>query len=142
MAVRIKSAAAIAKKWAQVTPARAKVWEDEIKAMNDADWADPTIASAPTYDAGVTEAIAAGMFAKGVERARSKMRRKALAVGPGRYGPGVRAAEGDQASGFAPYREVIAGLTLSPRGPRGAPGNYERVREVGEPLHDKRVAGV
>ena len=141
MAVRIKSAAAIAKKWAAVTPGRAKQWEQEVQATSDGDWADPTVAAAPVYDAGVQEAIAGGLYAKGVERSRTKWKRKALAVGPGRYGPGVRAAEGDQAAGYAPYREVIAGLTLSPRGPRGAPGNYDRVREVGEPLNAKRVAG-
>ncbi len=141
MAIKIKSAPEIAKKWATVTPARAKVWEQEVKALSDADWAEPTINAAPTWEAGVTEAAARGGFAKGVEAKRPKWKRKALAVGPARYGPGVRAAEADQAAGFAPYREVIAGLTLSPRGPRGAPGNYDRVREVGEPLHEKRVSG-
>lgn len=142
MAVKIKSAAVIAKKWATVTPARAKIWEAEVAATSDGDWADPTIAAAPTYDAGVQEAIGAGLYAKGVERSRAKWKRKALAVGSGRYGPGVRAAEADLVAGYAPYREVIAGLTLSPRGPRGAPGNYDRVREIGEPLNAKRVAGV
>jgi hypothetical protein len=141
MAVKIKSAADIARKWAEVTPARSKVWQDEVRATSDGDWADPTVAAAPVYEAGVTEAIGAGLYAKGVEAKRTKWKRKALAVGPQRYGPGVRAAEGDQAAGFAPYREVIAGLTLSPRGPRGAPGNYDRVREVGEPLNAKRLAG-
>ncbi len=141
MAIKIKSSADIAKKWAEVTPARAKVWEKEVQATSDGDWADPTVAAAPTYDAGVTAAMSAGLYAKGVEKSRTKWKRKALAVGPQRYGPGVRAAEGDQAAGFAPYREVIAGLTLSPRGPRGAPGNYDRVREVGEPLNAKRLAG-
>lgn len=142
MAIKIASAPEIAKKWAQVTPARDKVWESEIQRMSDADWADPTLAAEPVYEAGVTAAMAEGLYGKGVAKDPGKMRRKALAVGKARYGPGVRAAEADQAKGFAPYREVIAGLTLSPRGPRGAPGNYDRVREVGEPLHDKRVAGV
>ncbi len=142
MAIKIKSAPEIAKKWAQVTPARSKVWESEVRALSDSDWADPTLAAAPIWETGVMEAAAAGLFEKGVEAKRTKWRRKALALGPARFGPGVRAAEADQASGFAPYREVIAGTTLSPRGPRGAPGNYDRVREVGEPLHEKRVGGV
>lgn len=141
MAIKIKSAPDIAKKWAAVTPARSKVWEAEVKALSDDDWASPTLAAEPIWETGVTEAAAAGLFGKGVERKRTKWRRKALALGPTRFGPGVRAAEGDQAAGFAPYREVIAATTLSPRGPRGAPGNYDRVREVGEPLHAKRVGG-
>lgn len=142
MAIKIKSATEIAKKWAEVTPGRAKQWKAEVSATSDSDWADPTVAAAPIWETGVGEAAAAGLFPKGVERARTKWKRKSLALGPTRYGPGVRAAEADQASGFAPYREIIAGVTLSPKGPRGAPGNYDRVRDVGEPLHDARVAGV
>jgi hypothetical protein len=139
MAIKIKTAAEIAKKWAEVTPARARVWEAEVKATPDGDWADPAVAAAPNWAAGVAEAASRGGYAAGIEKSRTKWKRKALAVGPARYGPGVRAAEADQALGFAPFREVIAGLTLTPRGPRGSLGNYERVREVGEALHNQRI---
>lgn len=141
MALKIKSAAAIAKKWAEVTPARSRQWEDEIKATSTDEYSAPAIAAAPIWEQGVMEAAARGAYAKGVEEKAEKWKRKALAVGAGRYGPGVRAAESDQASGFAPYRETIAGLSLTPRGPRGAPGNYDRVRQVGEALHSKRIGG-
>jgi len=139
MALKIKTAQEIAKKWAEVTPARARQWEAEVKATPDSDWADPAVAAAPNWEIGVQEAAARGGYASGIEKARTKWKRKSLALGPGRYGPGVRAAEVDQAVGFAPFREVIAGLTLTPRGPRGSLGNYERVREVGEALHRERV---
>lgn len=141
MAIKIASAAKIAKKWADVTPARARQWEDEIKATSTDEYAAPAIAAAPIWEQAVIEAAARDGYAKGVAENAEKWKRKALAVGTQRFGPGVRAAEADQAAGFAPYREVIAGLTLSPRGPRGAPGNFERVREVGEALHRKRVGG-
>lgn len=141
MAVKIKSAADIARKWADVTPQRSRQWEEEIRATADQDWQAPTVAAAPVWEQGVQEAAARGMFARGVEAAAGKWKRKALAVGPARFGPGVRAAETDHQQGFAPYRETIAGLTLSPRGPRGSMANYERVREVGEALHEKRVSG-
>lgn len=141
MALKIKSAAASAKKWAEVTPARSRQWEDEIKATSTDEYAAPAIAAAPIWEQAVMEAAARDGYAKGVAENAEKWKRKALAVGTQRFGPGVRAAESDQAAGFAPYREVIAGLTLPPRGPRGAPGNYERVREVGEALHAKRVGG-
>lgn len=141
MALKIKSASAIAKKWADVTPARSRQWEDEIKATSTDEYAAPAIAAAPIWEQAVMEAAARDGYAKGVADKAEKWKRKALAVGTARFGPGVRAAESDQAAGFAPYREVIAGLTLPPRGPRGAPGNYERVREVGEALHNKRVGG-
>lgn len=140
MAIKIKTAQEIARKWAEVTPLRAGVWEAEVKATSDGDWADPAVAAAPIWESGVIEAAARDGYASGIEASRSKWKRKSLAVGPARYGPGVRAAEADQAQGFAPYREVIAGITLTPRGPRGSLGNYERVREVGEALHRQRIS--
>ena len=139
MALKIKSAAAIAKKWAEVTPGRSKQWEQEVQATPDGDWAEAAIAAAPSWEQGVQEAASRGSYASGVESQRGKWKRKALAVGTARYGPGVRAAESDQAQGFAPYQQAIASLTLSPRGPRGSPGNYERVREVGEALNRVRT---
>jgi len=139
MTIKIKSAGQIAKKWAEVTPARSRQWEDEIKATSTEEYAAPAVAAAPIWEQGVMEAAARGAYATGIEAKAEKWKRKALAVGTARFGPGVRAAEADQAAGFAPYREVIAGLTLTPRGPRGSPGNYERVREVGEALNKKRT---
>lgn len=137
--MKIKSSAEIAKKWAQVTPARARQWEEEVRATPDETWAGAAIAGAPNYDQGVSQAIADGRFAKGVEANRTKWKRKALAVGPARFGTGVRAAEPDMAQGYAPYREIISAMELTPKGPRGAPGNYDRVRQIGEALHDARV---
>lgn len=136
----IKSIAEIARKWATVTPARATQWEEEIRATPDERWAGAAIAGAPNWESGVIEAAGAGRFARGVEANRTKWKRKALAVGPARFGTGVRAAEADMAAGFAPYREVISALELTPRGPRGSPGNYDRVRQIGEALHDARLA--
>lgn len=141
MALKIKSATAIAKKWADVTPARSRQWEEEIRATATEEYAGPAVAAAPIWEQAVIEAAARGAYAKGVAENAEKWKRKALAVGAQRFGPGVRAAEADQAAGFAPYREIIAGLTLSPRGPRGSPGNYERVREIGEALHRARTGG-
>jgi len=141
MALKIKSASAIARKWADVTPARARQWEDEIKATTTEEYAAPAVAAAPIWEQGVMEAAARGGYARGVAEKAEKWKRKSLAVGTARFGPGVRAAEADHATGYAPYREVISGLTLAPRGPRGSPSNYERVREVGEALHAKRVGG-
>lgn len=139
--VQIKTTADIARKWATVTPARAQQWEEGVRATPDERWAGATIASTPSWEIGVSEAAAGGRFARGVEANRGKWKRKALAVGPTRFGTGVRAAEADMAAGFAPYREVIAGLELTPRGPRGSPGNYDRVRQIGEALHAARIGG-
>lgn len=141
MAIKIKTAQQIARKWAEVTPARARQWEEEIQATPTEEYSAPAIAAAPIWEQGVMEAAARGGYAKGIAEKAEKWKRKSLAVGPGRFGPGVRAAEQDQAQGFAPFRDVIAALTLPPRGPRGAPGNFDRVRVVGEALHNRRIQG-
>ena len=139
--MKIKTAAEIASKWANVTPARAAEWQAGIKATSTEEYAAAAVASAPAWESGVQDAASRGAYASGVDAGKSKWQRKALAVGVGRYGPGVRAAQADQQAGFAPYRDVIASLALPPRGPRGAPGNYDRVRQVGEALNAKRTGG-
>lgn len=141
MPVKIPTAAQIAKKWAEVTPARARQWSDGIAATPTEEYSQAAIAAAPNWEQGVQEAAARGAYAKGVQEKAAKWKRKAQDVGASRFGPGVRAAEQDQAQGFAPYREAIAGLTLTPRGPRGSLGNYDRVRQVGEALNAKRIRG-
>ena len=90
MAIKIKSATAIAKKWADVTPARARQWEEEIKATPTEEYSAPAIAAAPIWEQGVMEAAARDGYAKGVAEHAEKWKRKALTVGPARFGPGAR----------------------------------------------------
>jgi hypothetical protein len=99
-------------------------------------WAEATSNAADAQAAGVQQAISEDRFAKGVQKAgNAKWQRKAVNVGAQRFGPGVAAAKGDYESGFAPYAAVIQGVSLPPRGPKGDPRNYERVKQVGDALH-------
>ncbi len=141
MAVKIKSASAIAEKWSRVTPGRSTEYRSAIEETAPADWESPTKASEPVWAQAVQQAAAEGRFGRGVVGAGEKWKRKAAELGTTRYGPGVAAAGPDFAAGFAPYREVIAGVTLPPKGPKGDPANYERVRAIGDALHRKRVGG-
>lgn len=126
----IKDTAAIARKWASVTPLRSADYEEGVKNPTK-DWARETAAAADSYKAGVQAAITEGRFAKGVTRAGSeKWQQNAATKGVQRWGPGVAGAERTYAEGFEPYRQAISGLTLPPRFARQDPRNLERVKAV------------
>lgn len=138
--ISVKSAAQIAKKWADVTPARASYYETEAPAAAG-EWEANTIAAGGTYKAGIAVAGIDKRFVGGVRRAgAAKFERKVKDVGVARYSPGVAAAEEDMAKGFADYQAVLDGFEIPDRGPRGAPGNYEIGKKIGDALHKKRLA--
>jgi len=131
----IKSLDRVSKKWTEVTPQRAREYETGIKSPRR-DWSQATADSEESYNAGVQEAISAGRFAKGVSAAGTgKWREGALEKGVNRWPQGVSLAGADYQQGFAPYHAAIAGVQLTPRGAKGDPRNYDRVRQIGEALH-------
>lgn len=135
---RIKSAAEIAAKWARVASTRQADYESGIRDP-EVNWATAAGAARESYEQGVQESIARGAFQKGIERAgNDKWREKATRVGAGRWGPGVREAEGDMASGFEAFVDVIERTQLPPRGPRGDPRNLERAAIMARALSDAR----
>ena len=140
MAVKIASAADIASKWGEVTPGRQKYYESNTPAAAS-DWETNTIKASKTYQAAVTAGDIGARHAGGVKKAgAAKFARKVVAVGVNRFGEGVRAGVQDMQDGFDPFVSVISGLTLKPRGPRGDPGNLDRVRQVAEALTKRRLA--
>jgi hypothetical protein len=141
MAIQIKSADAIAKKYAARGSAAGSDYTAGVQNPRQ-DWNAATIAAAPNFAAGVQAAIGNGSFAKGVNAAgTAKWQRKAAGVGAQRFGPGVQAAQGDYMNGVSPYLQVLAGLSLPPRGPKGDPGNIQRVAAVAAALRAKKLAG-
>lgn len=140
MAVAIRSTSEIAAKFADVTPGR---MDEYAKGVADPkrDWETETKAAEDNYNKGVQAAISAKRFGRGVAKAgTARWKERAITVGPGRFAEGVRDAGPRYAEGFGPYRDVIAGLTLPPRGPTGDPRNIDRVRAVAEALHKKRLS--
>jgi len=126
----IRTIEQISKKWATVTPQRTGDYEAGVKSPRT-DWAAATAAAEDSYQAGVNAAIAEKRFGKGVRSAGTEAwQRGAVQKGTQRWGPGVAMAEADYASGFAPYRDAIERLTLSPRYARRDPRNLNRVKEV------------
>ena len=138
--ISVRSAQEVADKWAEVTPGRSSYYEEAAPAAG-AEWEANTVAAGGTYKAGISVAGIEKRFVGGVKRAgAAKFSRKVKDVGVARYGPGVAAAKGDMASGVAPYIDVLEGLEIPDRGPRGSPGNYAIVEKVGSALHKKRLA--
>ncbi len=126
----IRDLAAIAQKWATVTPQRANEYRAGINSPR-VSWAESAVAAADNYAVGVQEAVADSRFARGVTKAGdAKWKRGALEKGATRWGPGVQLAQDDNSKGFAPYREAIAAVTLPPRFARRDPRNIDRVRAI------------
>jgi len=135
----IKDLAAIRDKYARVTPQRAEDYANGIAAPKR-DWAEATAAAEAAYTAGVQAAITRKAFGKGVRVAgTARWAGRAGTVGVERWGPGVMAGVDNYERGFAPYREVIQGVKLPPKYPKGDPRNYERVKAIGEALRKKAV---
>jgi hypothetical protein len=109
--------------------------------QTDESWSQETSEATASWEQGVQEAASEGRFGDGVQDAGDeKWRRKTLSLGPSRYATGVRESQSEYEEGFAPYVQVLEGISLSPRGPRGdIDANIERVREVASALHNARV---
>ncbi len=140
MAIKVKSAAEVAAKWAEVTPGRAQYYESGALGAG-ADWESSTIAGAGNYQAAVTAGNIGKLFLGGVKNAgAAKYTRKVQAVGAARFSAGIAAGKADMQTGIEPMLATISGLNLTKRAPRGSESNLTRVREVATALHLKRLA--
>lgn len=140
MAIKVKSPSTAAEKWtgnaaraaddfASEAAAAASLWEANTKGAKD------------NYHKAITAAGIADRFLGGVTRAgAAKFTRKINDVAKDRFAPGIHAATADYTERVTPFLETIAALTLPKRGPRGDPGNYNRVEAVGKALSAKRLA--
>jgi len=133
------SASEIAKKWARVTPERTEDYEEGVRNPK-VDWAKATVDAEPSYEKGVQAAITRKAFSTGVKKAgTAKQIQRSIETGIPRFGEGVRMGEPAMAAGMEGVVNIIKGVTLPQRYPRGDPRNYERVRAIGEALHKARI---
>jgi len=130
----IKSIAAIREKWMRVTPGRTEDYKIGIQNPRR-DWAEEAEAGKENWKAGIDQAAAKDMFAKGIRKAgTAKWKDKSLKKGPSRFAEGVYIAGPDYEKGFAPYRDVIEATDLGPRFPKRDPRNIDRVKRMVEAL--------
>lgn len=136
----IKSAARSTAKWKRQSQAAQPEYEAGVKETKK-DWALNTGNASESYNQGVTAAMADQRFEKGVTKAGTqKWRDQTLLKGPARWTDGIAKSGDAYQKGFDPFRQVIANLTLPPRGPKGSPQNIERVRVIAEALHAAKLA--
>lgn len=138
--VKVKPIDVVVKKW----KARASVATDDYKygIQNPKQpWSKAAEAAFDAYVSGVQEAIADKRYVGGVRKAGDeKWSRKALEVGATRYAPGIAAATDEYAAAMGEVLRVIEGISLPPRGPKGAASNYDRVKVIGDTLHKWKLA--
>jgi len=135
----IRSIDEIATKWAEVTPQRSGDYAAGIDNPRRS-WMKATVESEKAYEDGVAKSIARKSFGKGVQKAGDeKWHRKAAVNGVRNWGPGVAEAKGDYATGFAPYRDAISQVKLSPRYARRDPRNLQRVKDIVDALVAKKM---
>ena len=140
--VKTKPLDYIVGKWTRRVEAATPDYEYGIKNPRK-DWAEETKKAEAAWADGVQKAISEGRFVKGVESAGTKKwQEKALKVGVKRYSEGVRAAKDDYKAKMAKILEILAGIELPPRGPRGDPRNYDRVKVIGDALHKAKIEGL
>ena len=137
--LQVKSADAVAKKWATRAGAAGADYASGVNGTTK-DWASDTAAAAPAWAAGVQTAAANGSFAKGVNAAGTqKWKTKAANVGAARYPQGVAAATPYYQAGITSVLQVLSGITLPARGPKGDPGNLNRVTIVAQALRKMKT---
>ena len=103
-------------------------------------WSEATKAADQARKDGLAAADARNAFSLGVEAAGdAKWKDRATKLGVARYPAGVQIAEPAFRSGFSESHSVIQGVNLGPRGPKGAPQNYDRSKAIGEALHNAKV---
>jgi hypothetical protein len=139
--MRIKSLPVIGAQWVTRVTASAPQYKAGVQNPRE-DWATATVAGKDNYAAGVQAALSNGSFEKGVQRAGSaKWSTRTLTIGAPRWIQGVTAGHAAYGAGFSKYHQIIAGLTLPPRGPAGSPQNIARVTVISEALHAAKLAG-
>lgn len=140
MALKVKSVEAAAKKFVSRAGAAVGDYKDGVNSTSDQN--SKAIASQEIYEAGIADSIARGARVAGLEKAgNDKWKKATLLKGGARFAAGVSAGSDAYTQGVKPYLETIAGLTLSPRGPKGSPENLERVRQTNEALRQKKITG-
>ena len=141
MTIVVKDLAKSSQKWGDRAASAATEFATNAAAAADI-WGRNTQAAEGNYRQAISTGNVAIRFARGVGKAAAagKFANKIRAVGQGRYSEGVSAGKGDWQTGFEPYQQALANVTLPARKPRGDVGNLDRVKAVTSTLNAKRLA--
>lgn len=99
------------------------------------------IAAAPRWQQAVADPNALKRFTTNLQKAGDTgWAQGALTKGANNYPSGISRGAPKWGANVAPYLQVISGLTLSPKGIRGSSANIQRVADVANALHAKKVS--
>lgn len=142
MAIAVKPLDASAAKWSQRAQGAAGEYATNAQASAQR-WLANAVAGQPTFQQAITAAGLPARWARGIQKAGSaKFTRGITEKGASRFSEGVGVAQQDWQTGFQPYAQRLASVTLSTRRPRGDRANYRRVEEVGVALNAQRLAAL
>lgn len=140
MAIKVRSLDETVKRWLEKAAGGAAYYESGVKGAGE-DWFKGAVGAGAAYKGGVSAGNIQALFEGGVRKAGAeKYVRKASGVGKDRFPGGIADGAPDFRSGIDPMLSTIAGLTLTARGARASEVNWSRVKQVGDPLHKKRLA--
>lgn len=139
MAIKVKDAASVARKWRERASAAGGDYKAGVERAGQ-DWETGATAGADNYKQGVAQAASEGRFERGVRASGAAFyAKRASEIGAQRFPTGVGAAEGDMAAGVGPVLQTIASIDLPPRRPKGDPGNMQRAAVVAAKLRAMKV---
>jgi len=130
-----------ASRWSRRSAAATQDYKEGVSNSPN-NWESAAIAAAPAHKAGTEAALRDNRFEKGIKKSgQAYYKMRAETIGADRFASGVEAGLSNYEEGVKPYLDVIASTSLPPRGPKGDPRNYERVKVMGEALRKKKVGG-
>jgi hypothetical protein len=113
-------------------------YETGVSNVSDSEQQSATLDAVDTWETAIQEAISNGSFQDGVQNPNKSWQEAALEVGSSRFTQGASQAGDTWSAAFSEFADVLEGLDLQPRGPRGSSANFERARRVGEALNNAR----
>jgi hypothetical protein len=138
--MEVMELSAIVAKWNARTSIAGPEYEAGVRSPKT-DWASATAAAKDNYKAGVTEAIAAGSFEKGVRAAGTpKWQERTLTLGVARWPSGVAASQDSYRSAIEPFISALRSLALPPRYAKGDARNLQRVNVIATALHKLKMS--
>jgi len=135
---RVRDIGTLSEKWSRRAAAAAQDYQFGVQNPT-VDWQQATVAAANAWQQGVQQAIQERRWENAVRATPTqKWQQAAVEKGAQRFAQGVQLARDEWARAWEPYRQVLEGLQLPPRGPRGDPNNIQRVQVVARQLHEAR----
>ncbi len=135
----VKTAAAIAAKWARVTVNRVQDYEDGVRNPRR-DWAKNAIDAEDNYQAALKESFTRKARVKGITKVGTAGQQAAtIEKGIPRWPEGVRVAQPKMEEGMGFVVRAIASVKERPKYPKGDIRNLEIVKDITQAVHKAKI---